>query len=120
MKLTPIESFGATLFHGVTWPVLTFRREIRVYGMAHPPDGREVEFVKKSPVDPRPDARFTLRAVKIFIDGKQTTTGTTWENYYTLNPSAPSVIDRMMFRVRDGGGPFGGGYLIDNVVVKSS
>ena len=42
---------------------------LRVYAMASLPAHAEVAFVSKSPVDSRPDARFTLRAVKIFMDG---------------------------------------------------
>jgi predicted amidohydrolase YtcJ len=40
---------------------------IRIYGMASPPAGSEVEFVKVGPV--AAGKRFTLRAIKLFIDG---------------------------------------------------
>jgi predicted amidohydrolase YtcJ len=43
--------------------------KLRVYGMATLPEGNEVAFVSKSPIAPGPDARFHLRAVKVFIDG---------------------------------------------------
>ncbi len=43
--------------------------KLRVYAMASLPTNLEVAFVKKAPVDPGPDSRFTLRAVKVFMDG---------------------------------------------------
>ncbi len=43
--------------------------KLRVYGMASLPDKIEVSVVRKPPLVPKKDARFTLRAVKAFIDG---------------------------------------------------
>jgi predicted amidohydrolase YtcJ len=42
---------------------------LRVYGMALPPQGHEVEFVSHPPKRTRQGARFELRAIKLFIDG---------------------------------------------------
>jgi predicted amidohydrolase YtcJ len=42
---------------------------LRVYAMALPPSGHEVEFVSRSPVARKAGARFEMRAVKLFIDG---------------------------------------------------
>src|SRR5205807_1425476 len=43
--------------------------KLRVYGMAQPPDGKEVEFASRSPRRARPGERFELRAIKLFMDG---------------------------------------------------
>jgi hypothetical protein len=43
--------------------------KLRVYGMASPPAGREVEFVSRPPGSARPGDRYVLRAIKMFIDG---------------------------------------------------
>ncbi len=45
------------------------RLRLRVYGMARPPEDREVAYVSQPPPPSRPDARFELRAIKLFIDG---------------------------------------------------
>jgi predicted amidohydrolase YtcJ len=45
------------------------RLQLRVYGMASPPGGHEVEFVSRPPARPALGARFELRAIKLFIDG---------------------------------------------------
>jgi predicted amidohydrolase YtcJ len=45
------------------------RLKLRVYGMASPPSGGEVNLVSHSPIPARPGARFELRAIKLFIDG---------------------------------------------------
>ena len=45
------------------------RLMIRVYGMASPPSGGEVEFVSRRPQAGPDGARFELRAIKLFIDG---------------------------------------------------
>jgi len=42
---------------------------VRVYAMASLPSGGEVAFVSRRPQEPAPNARFELRAVKLFIDG---------------------------------------------------
>ena len=43
--------------------------KLRVYGMASPPSGGEVEFVSRRPQAGPDGARFELRAIKLFIDG---------------------------------------------------
>ncbi len=42
---------------------------VRIYGMASPPGGGEVAYVSRPPPKPAPNARFELRAIKLFIDG---------------------------------------------------
>jgi predicted amidohydrolase YtcJ len=42
---------------------------VRVYGIASPPDGGEVEFVSRPPQASTSGSRFELRAIKLFIDG---------------------------------------------------
>lgn len=43
--------------------------KLRVYGMASPPEGREVEFVSTPPIARKEGRRFEMRAIKLFIDG---------------------------------------------------
>jgi predicted amidohydrolase YtcJ len=43
--------------------------KVRIYGMASPPSGGEVAFVRRAPSASRPGRRFELRAIKLFIDG---------------------------------------------------
>lgn len=43
--------------------------KLRVYGMLRPRKGSEVETVEYAPVPTQPGDRFTLRAIKLFIDG---------------------------------------------------
>jgi hypothetical protein len=69
--------------------------------------------------------------VKIFIDGKKTITGTTWENYYRYDPEASGsgnqvpTTSKLLFR--EGGSAadatpanLGNGFLVDGVTLKSS
>jgi hypothetical protein len=66
--------------------------------------------------------------VKVFIDGKKTITGTTWENYYRYDPEASGsgnvvpTTSKLLFR--EGGSPVatnaGNGFLVDGVSLKSS
>jgi predicted amidohydrolase YtcJ len=45
------------------------RLRMRVYGMASPPSGGEVNFVSHPPLASKPGSRFEMRAIKLFIDG---------------------------------------------------
>jgi predicted amidohydrolase YtcJ len=45
------------------------RLTVRIYGMAVVPSGGEVAFVSRRPTEPTPNARFELRAIKLFMDG---------------------------------------------------
>ena len=66
--------------------------------------------------------------VKVFIDGKKTITGTTWENYYRYDPEASGsgnqvpTTSKLLFR--EGGAATvtnaGNGFLVDGVSLKSS
>jgi hypothetical protein len=69
--------------------------------------------------------------VKIFIDDKKSTTGTTWENYYRYNPEASGsgnlvpTTSKLLFR--EGGSAsdaapatLNNGFLVDGVSLKSS
>jgi predicted amidohydrolase YtcJ len=42
---------------------------LRVYAMAMPPKGYEIEFVSRPPAKAHAQARFELRTIKLFIDG---------------------------------------------------
>src|SRR5207302_259905 len=45
------------------------RLKVRIYGMASPPSGGEVNFVHKPPRPSKEGRRFELRAIKLFMDG---------------------------------------------------
>jgi predicted amidohydrolase YtcJ len=62
------------------------RLKLRVYAMASPPSGREVEFVGKPPEKSAPDARFQLRAIKLFIDGAMGSRGALLFEPYSDDP----------------------------------
>ncbi|WP_435016176.1 amidohydrolase family protein [Tundrisphaera sp. TA3] len=60
--------------------------KIRVYGMANPPTGREVEFVRQPPAPDEPNARFRLRAIKLFADGAMGSRGALLFEPYADDP----------------------------------
>ncbi|RUL86880.1 metal-dependent hydrolase [Tautonia sociabilis] len=60
--------------------------KLRVYGMANPPDGRELEFVSRPPEASDPDARFRLQAIKLFIDGAMGSRGALMFEPYADDP----------------------------------
>jgi len=62
------------------------RLKIRVYAMASPPPGGEVASVSKPPQPARPDGRFELRAIKLFIDGAMGSRGGLLFEPYTDDP----------------------------------
>lgn len=64
------------------------RLKLRVHGMALPPEGHEEDAVKAPPpAPPRPDARFRLRAIKLFIDGAMGSRGALLFAPYSDDPS---------------------------------
>ena len=66
--------------------------------------------------------------VKIFIDGKKTITGTTWEDYYRYDPEASGsgnlvpTTSKLLFRESGtaNSADLGKGFLVDGVSLKSS
>ncbi|ADV62836.1 Amidohydrolase 3 [Isosphaera pallida ATCC 43644] len=60
--------------------------KLRVYGMASPPEGGEVEFVTRPPTRTNPNARFRLRAVKLFMDGAMGSRGALMFEEYADDP----------------------------------
>lgn len=66
--------------------------KLRVYGMASLPDQGEVAFLKKAPVVPRKDARFSLRAVKIFVDGAMGSRGGLLFESYSDDPGNKGLL----------------------------
>jgi predicted amidohydrolase YtcJ len=60
------------------------RLKIRIYGMASPPAGREVAFVATPPG--APGDRFTLRAIKLFMDGAMGSSGALLFEPYADDP----------------------------------
>jgi predicted amidohydrolase YtcJ len=68
------------------------RLKLRVYGMASPPGGREVAFVSKPPEPTRPGSRFSLRAVKLFIDGAMGSRGGLLFEPYADDPANVGLL----------------------------
>ncbi|MDG3002191.1 amidohydrolase family protein [Paludisphaera mucosa] len=60
--------------------------KLRVYAMASPPAGREVEFVSKPPRPATPGSRFEMRAIKLFIDGAMGSRGALLFEPYADDP----------------------------------
>jgi predicted amidohydrolase YtcJ len=65
---------------------------LRVYGMASPPGGREVEFVSRPPAMPTTGARFELRAIKLFIDGAMGSRGALLFEPYHDDPENKGLL----------------------------
>ncbi len=59
---------------------------LRVYGMAVPPEGGEVEYVSQKPLPRKPGQRFEVRAIKLFIDGAMGSRGALLFEPYSDDP----------------------------------
>lgn len=66
--------------------------KLRVYGMASPPSGREVEFVSRPPAKSPPGSRFQLRAIKLFIDGAMGSRGALLYESYADDPGNKGLM----------------------------
>jgi predicted amidohydrolase YtcJ len=66
--------------------------KLRVYAMASPPGGKEVEFVSKPPSKTPPGARFELRAIKLFIDGAMGSRGALLFEPYQDEPGSKGLM----------------------------
>lgn len=66
--------------------------KLRVYGMAAPPGGREVEFVSRPARARAPHERYTLRAIKMFIDGAMGSRGAALFDDYSDDPGNRGLI----------------------------
>lgn len=65
--------------------------------------------------------------VKVFIDGVQVHTGTSWENYFRFDAGAapentPHIVTRLLFRASGTAAPgtVGQGFVFDNLTLRSS
>jgi predicted amidohydrolase YtcJ len=65
---------------------------LRIYGMASPSGGREVEFVSRPPSKASPGARFELRAIKLFIDGAMGSRGALLFEPYQDDPANKGLL----------------------------
>jgi predicted amidohydrolase YtcJ len=65
---------------------------LRVYAMASPQGGREVEFVSRPPAKPATDARFEMRAIKLFIDGAMGSRGALLFEPYHDDPANKGLL----------------------------
>jgi predicted amidohydrolase YtcJ len=74
---------------------------IRVYGMASPPSGKEIEYVSNPPDKPKAGAHFELRAIKLFIDGAMGSRGALLFEPYDDDPmnSGLRLIDPRVLTV---------------------
>ncbi|MFI5457373.1 MAG: amidohydrolase [Isosphaerales bacterium] len=65
---------------------------VRVYGMASLPSGGEVAFVSRPPLQSAPNARFELRAVKLFVDGAMGSRGALLFEPYHDDPGNSGLL----------------------------
>jgi predicted amidohydrolase YtcJ len=65
---------------------------VRVYGMAAPPAGGEVAFVKRPPRKSPVESRFELRAIKLYIDGAMGSRGALLFRPYSDDPANSGLI----------------------------
>jgi len=65
--------------------------KLRVYAMASPPSGREVEFVSRPPSTPT-GGRFEMRAIKLFIDGAMGSRGALLFEPYADDPHNKGLL----------------------------
>jgi predicted amidohydrolase YtcJ len=72
---------------------------LRIYGMASPPSGKEVEFVSQPPPG-RIGDRFTVRAIKLFMDGAMGSRGALLFEPYRDDPHnrGLKLIDETVLR----------------------
>jgi predicted amidohydrolase YtcJ len=68
------------------------RLRIRIYAMASPPSGGEVEFVSKRPQAGPDGARFAMRAIKLFIDGAMGSRGGLLFASYSDDPGNSGLL----------------------------
>jgi predicted amidohydrolase YtcJ len=66
--------------------------KLRVYGMATPPSGREVAFASTAPIPRKPERRFELRAIKLFIDGAMGSRGALMFEPYADDPTNSGLL----------------------------
>jgi predicted amidohydrolase YtcJ len=64
----------------------------RVYAMASPRSGREVEFVSRPPGKPMTGGKFELRAIKLFIDGAMGSRGALLFEPYQDDPANKGLL----------------------------
>jgi predicted amidohydrolase YtcJ len=68
------------------------RLRIRIYAMASPPSGGEVEFVSQRPQAGPAGARFEMRAIKLFIDGAMGSRGGLLFASYSDDPGNSGLL----------------------------
>lgn len=66
--------------------------KLRVYAMASPPSGHEVEFVSRPPEPSKPGDRFTMRAIKLFADGAMGSRGALLFEPYADDPATKGLF----------------------------
>lgn len=92
--LTSIHDAGILPFEAKAYRALdeAGKLKLRVYGMAKPPKGGEVEFASHMPVATKPGARFEYRAIKIFIDGAMGSRGGLLFEPYSDDPGNKGLL----------------------------
>jgi predicted amidohydrolase YtcJ len=65
---------------------------VRIYGMASVPSPGEVAFVSRRPLEPDPNARFELRAIKLFVDGAMGSRGALMFEPYHDDPGNSGLL----------------------------
>jgi predicted amidohydrolase YtcJ len=65
---------------------------LRVYAMARVGSGREVDFVSQAPPRTRPGDRFSMRAIKLFVDGAMGSRGALLFEPYADDPGHKGLL----------------------------
>jgi hypothetical protein len=66
--------------------------KLRIYGMATPPSGKEVAFASAPPIPRKPERRFEMRAIKLFIDGAMGSRGALLFEPYADDPKNTGLL----------------------------
>lgn len=86
--LVSVHDAGISLLEADVYRALASdgRLKLRIYAMASPPSGHEVEFVSTPPAPSSPSDRFRMRAIKLFIDGAMGSRGALLNEPYADDP----------------------------------
>jgi predicted amidohydrolase YtcJ len=92
--LTGVHDAGASALTAEAYRELdrAGKLKLRVYGMASVPEARLVEFASHSPISPGREARFEMRAIKVFIDGAMGSRGGLLYEDYSDDPGNKGLL----------------------------
>ena len=92
--LTGVHDAGVSAFEADVFRRLDRegRLSMRVYAMASPPGGQEVQTVSRPPIKEPEGSRFEMRAVKLFIDGAMGSRGALLFEPYNDDPGNKGLL----------------------------